>query len=122
MRHWIVVSACGFAMLLCAHAPDANAQNLPVDATATLRDPSGKTVATAELRELPDQVSITLLFPTNERLSGTHAVHIHETGKCDPPDFTSAGNIFNPLGKQHGFLNPNGPMVGDLPDLVLGPT
>lgn len=90
-------------------------------ATATLRDRNGQTVATADLRQGPDQVTISLAFQGTSRLNGTHAMHIHERGMCSPPDFADAGGIFNPTNKQHGFLNPAGPMVGDLPDLVLGP-
>jgi Cu/Zn superoxide dismutase len=40
--------------------------------------------------------------------------------RCDPPDFATAGGIFNPSGKQHGLRNPDGPMAGDLPNLVVG--
>ncbi len=34
---------------------------------------------------------------------GTHAVHFHERGRCDPPDFESAGGHFNPAGAPHGM-------------------
>ena len=51
---------------------------------------------------------------------GVHALHIHETGKCDG-DFATAGAIYNPLGAKHGYLNDEGPMVGDLPNLFVGP-
>jgi Cu-Zn family superoxide dismutase len=47
---------------------------------------------------------------------GTHAFHIHAVGKCDPPDFTSAGPHFNPFDKQHGTKNPKGSHAGDLPN------
>jgi Cu-Zn family superoxide dismutase len=52
---------------------------------------------------------------------GTHAVHIHQNAKCDPPDFKSAGGHFNPDGRQHGMNNPMGHHNGDLPgNLVIG--
>lgn len=47
---------------------------------------------------------------------GKHAIHIHETGKCEG-DFSSAGEIYNPLQAKHGFLNDEGPAVGDLPNI-----
>jgi Cu-Zn family superoxide dismutase len=50
---------------------------------------------------------------------GRHGVHIHESGACTPPDFTSAGSHFNPASKQHGLENPEGPHAGDLPNLVV---
>jgi Cu/Zn superoxide dismutase len=42
--------------------------------------------------------------------------------RCDPPDFATASGIFNPSGKQHGLRNPDGPMAGDLRNLVVGPS
>jgi len=43
---------------------------------------------------------------------------ISVTGTCTAPDFTSAGGHLNPLGKEHGRLNPAGSHVGDLANLV----
>ena len=43
-------------------------------------------------------------------------------GKCDGPDFASAGGHFNPDAKKHGKDNPMGPHMGDLPNLTLRPT
>ncbi|MCI1857209.1 MAG: superoxide dismutase family protein [Sporolactobacillus sp.] len=48
---------------------------------------------------------------------GIHAVHFHEIGTCNPPDFMSAGNHFNPKNKQHGLKNPHGPHAGDMVNL-----
>ena len=90
-------------------------------AAAEVRDATGRLVATAALSESPDQVLISLTFPDRAALVGTHAIQIHDVGRCDPPDFASAGGIFNPFGKQHGLRNPAGPMAGDIPSLVIGP-
>jgi Cu-Zn family superoxide dismutase len=49
---------------------------------------------------------------------GDHAVHIHQNGVCDAPDFKTAGGHFNPESKQHGTLNPLGHHAGDLPQNV----
>jgi superoxide dismutase, Cu-Zn family len=48
---------------------------------------------------------------------GVRGIHIHETGRCDPPDFESAGGHFNPTGSGHGALHPTGMHVGDLLNL-----
>lgn len=52
---------------------------------------------------------------------GTHGVHLHQTGRCDPPGFASAGPHWDPAGRQHGRLNPRGPHLGDLPNLQVEP-
>ena len=52
--------------------------------------------------------------------AGTHGMHLHEVGRCDPPDFTTAGGHFNPGGKEHGEKNPKGPHMGDLGNLEVG--
>ncbi|HWL12343.1 MAG TPA: superoxide dismutase family protein, partial [Ureibacillus sp.] len=47
-----------------------------------------------------------------------HGIHIHEVGKCEKPTFETAGAHFNPLEKQHGIENPQGPHLGDLPNIA----
>jgi Cu-Zn family superoxide dismutase len=51
---------------------------------------------------------------------GEHAIHVHQTPKCDPPDFKSAGPHFNPDHKQHGQGNPRGPHAGDIDNFIVG--
>ena len=51
---------------------------------------------------------------------GAHGVHLHMTGSCEAPDFTSAGGHLNPDGRQHGHENPAGAHLGDLPNLTTG--
>ena len=50
---------------------------------------------------------------------GPHGVHVHAVGRCDPPDFKSAGAHWNPVGRQHGMNNPAGPHAGDLPNVEV---
>lgn len=50
---------------------------------------------------------------------GEHGLHLHAVGRCDTPDFASAGGHWNPLGRQHGHLNPQGAHLGDLPNLTV---
>lgn len=47
-----------------------------------------------------------------------HAVHIHQTGKCQPT-FDAAGDHFSPFDHNHGYLSPNGPHAGDLPNIWI---
>jgi superoxide dismutase, Cu-Zn family len=50
---------------------------------------------------------------------GVHGIHVHPIGRCDPPDFASAGTHWNPTNKQHGLNNPNGPHAGDMPNVTV---
>ena len=50
---------------------------------------------------------------------GVHGLHVHAVGRCDPPDFKTAGAHWNPAGKQHGMNNPAGPHAGDLPNVEV---
>jgi Cu-Zn family superoxide dismutase len=51
---------------------------------------------------------------------GVHGIHLHAVGRCETPDFASAGPHWNPGGQQHGLENPQGPHRGDLPNVTVG--
>lgn len=51
---------------------------------------------------------------------GVHGAHVHAVGRCDAPDFASAGPHWNPANRQHGRANPAGPHLGDAPNLIVG--
>jgi Cu-Zn family superoxide dismutase len=107
MTRWIT----GLTLACALMAGLAEAQP---KASADIKNAAGETVGEAVLEQRDDGVQITV---TLTGLSpGPHAFHIHETGRCDPP-FESAGGHFNPTGKQHGKDNPQGPHLGDLPNL-----
>ncbi len=84
---------------------------------AEFRSADGKDVGVAVLTTVPDGVSIEARF--HDLPPGVHALHIHEVGSCEPPEFSSAGPHFNPLARQHGRKNPAGPHLGDLPDVIV---
>lgn len=106
----------GVAMLLCGCA-SMMAEKEPLSAGAALKDKDGKDVGVATLIQTAEGLRIAL---TGYRLPpGSHGLHLHAVGLCQPPDFTSAEGHFNPGGKQHGRLNPAGPHAGDLPNLVV---
>jgi superoxide dismutase, Cu-Zn family len=87
-------------------------------AEAALLDANGQQVGTVTLTEAGTGVQLAVRV---EGLpAGTHGIHIHETGTCTPPDFTSAGGHFNPTAQQHGLENPQGPHAGDLQNLEVG--
>jgi Cu-Zn family superoxide dismutase len=88
-------------------------------ASGTFRDAAGDRVG---LATLTDSAGTVRLGVSASQLSpGPHGLHFHAQGTCTPPDFASAGPHFNPDGRKHGRLNPDGPHLGDLPNLIAGP-
>jgi Cu-Zn family superoxide dismutase len=117
----LVLVVGGVAALISGGGGSALAQVATPTPTATaeIRDASNRVLGTATLREGHGEVLINMAFPTPPVLSGTHAIHITDTGRCDAPDFSTSGNIFNPFNKQHGRQNSAGYEVGDLPNVNL---
>lgn len=101
------------AVALLAAPPMSRAQ----DAVAELIDDKATPVGTAQVNQLEQGVQIVLAI--SGLPAGKHALHIHETGQCEPP-FESAGGHFNPTGAAHGWDNPDGPHAGDLPNIYVG--
>ena len=53
---------------------------------------------------------------------GLHGLHVHQAGRCEGPEFTSAGAHWNPAAAKHGLNNPAGPHRGDLPNVTVTAT
>lgn len=87
-------------------------------AYAEIMNTSGEKIGRAELTQLSKGVKIQI--QASRLLPGKHGFHIHDSGSCELPDFKTAGEHFNPYGKQHGFENKKGPHAGDLPNLFVG--
>lgn len=51
--------------------------------------------------------------------AGIRAIHIHEKGKCEGPDFKTSGGHLNPDKKMHGHQNPKGAHLGDLGNIEI---
>ena len=73
---------------------------------------SGFEIGTVEISDNGDGVEVDL--DVTSMPEGPHALHFHEVGRCDGPDFTSAGGHYNPSGNQHGFEATSTPHAGDM--------
>ena len=104
------VALLGPALLRGAAAEDT------ATAKAELKDAKGQDVGLASFTQTLAGVLIRL--SVRSMPGGEHAFHIHAVGKCEPPDFASAGGHFNPTNTHHGMMSGPG-HAGDMPNLHI---
>jgi superoxide dismutase, Cu-Zn family len=117
-RESMIKYASSLGILLLSVCLLADAEKAPKTAKAELRNVQGQKVGTATFKQARDGVNISL--QVFNLPPGSHAFHIHTVGKCDAPDFKTAGGHFNPENKKHGSKNPAGPHAGDMPNITVG--
>jgi Cu-Zn family superoxide dismutase len=110
-RSFAVIAAVLFATVVLARTQKPSTH-------ADIVNAKGEKIGTATLREAKGGVQIRL--QVSQLPPGTHALHVHAVGRCEGPDFKTAGPHFNPEGKKHGSENPEGPHAGDLPNFEVG--
>ncbi|WP_235913480.1 superoxide dismutase family protein [Croceibacterium salegens] len=111
----LAIAALGLAVTGCESIQEVPTERI---GSATLHFANGLPAGTAQLYGNGTQVSISIALAGFS--PGVHGIHLHMIGKCDAPDFTSAGGHLNPGGKQHGTSNPAGSHMGDLPNVTIG--
>jgi Cu-Zn family superoxide dismutase len=102
----------------CAVSAMADQGGATHEAQADIRTAAGQVVAHATLTQEADGLRLHVAGATGLS-QGVHGIHIHTVGRCDGPGFASAGGHWNPTGHQHGSLNPQGALMGDLPNLTI---
>jgi Cu-Zn family superoxide dismutase len=112
----IACGALGLALTGCQTLAQVPTERL---GSATLHLANGLPAGTAQLFGNGTELTVTVALAGLP--AGTHGLHLHMVGKCEGPDFTSAGGHLNPGGHQHGTENPAGAHLGDLPNVVIGP-
>lgn len=91
-------------------------------ALAVINDAAGKEVGRATFVSMKSGVRMVLTV--SGLAPGKHAMHIHEVGKCEDPDFSSAGGHFGMMSAEHSMHGAmhggSGAHAGDFPDLAVG--
>lgn len=143
MQHtrWIAAAAAALALTACGSSEPDVAQNglatangaddavLSGTDNAMMMTPPGSS-ATADLSmangaaagrvtatDSPQGIALALTVTGFD--AGQRGVHVHTTGRCDGPDFQTAGGHWNPGSRQHGLENPEGSHAGDMPNLTV---
>ena len=102
---------------LAACTGQGSATATPERADVPMRDASGQDLGTLTLTNRPGGLGLTGVV--RGLPPGTHGIHVHAVGRCDPPGFESAGPHWNPMSRQHGTLNPQGPHMGDMMNITV---
>lgn len=105
------ITAAAATLAACAYPDPKGGAPMPLVSSA------GVAVGTVSAYQTAG--GVTLKLQATGMPHGVHGVHIHETGRCDAPDFKSAGSHWNPMGRKHGSANPAGPHMGDLPNVTV---
>lgn len=105
------------ALSTTAGAQEAPSGPPPVRATFGIIDTAGERIGQVTAVQ---QASGTVLQLFVRGLPpGRHGLHLHATPVCEPPTFQTATGHLNPAGAKHGRQNPEGPHLGDLPNLEV---
>lgn len=91
--------------------------DIEIIGSAALKDANGKQLGYASIYKKDGALHIDA--QAEDLSAGDHGIHIHSIGKCEAPDFQTAGGHLNTNNKQHGLQNPLGSHAGDLPQLKI---
>ena len=120
LRRSIIGCTCIVSAAVTASCASAPASRAAV-AYATIANAAGDPRGTAEIWQDRDNiVHVAIQFAGLP--PGPHGIHFHAVGQCDgktSTPFSTAGAHYNPLGRQHGLENSQGPHAGDAPNFTV---
>jgi superoxide dismutase, Cu-Zn family len=114
--HRVLILAAIPLMASCTTTKTAPAVSVSEVVSADLVRGDGTSAGVATLSQRSD--GLWLSVSADAPGAGSFGMHIHAVGKCDGPDFTTAGPHWNPAMKQHGRDNPMGAHAGDMPNMT----
>ncbi|HRI52444.1 MAG TPA: superoxide dismutase family protein [Pseudomonadota bacterium] len=89
-------------------------------ATATLLSPTGASVGSVTISQTGSAQQVQVTLALTGLPAGKHGAHLHDVGKCDAPDFMTAGGHFNPTSQSHGDPNQSAHHSGDFGNIDVG--
>jgi Cu-Zn family superoxide dismutase len=104
-------------LLISMISAAAQAADAPASIDADIHDATGATVG--HVNAVQAKKGVSFIVTAKGLQPGLHGIHIHSVGRCDAPDFKTAGGHFAYPGQMHGFENPKGPHLGDIPNLNI---
>ncbi len=112
-------AACAPSQRAASPAVAPTTPHRAADATAEIINVRGETIGSALFYQGTEGVVIRLAV--NGLTPGVHGMHFHAAGTCeDAADgFQATGGHIMPLGRPHGFMHPEGPHAGNLPNLIV---
>ena len=118
---FVAIIIVGGVVLLAGRSGEAAQPEVGLTAAATLKSPDGNSIGTVTFLQAASGVLV--MADVKGLPPGGHAFVVHETGACIP-DFSYAGDHFNPTDAEHGFIHPgwrrgasSGVHGGDLPNI-----
>jgi len=114
----LIVGACGYEARQTPITPAQADGATAIRAIALIRDAQNNVVGQATFQDTRNGVRMDAQVVSLP--GGDHGIHVHATGRCDPPEFMTAGAHFNPDGRKHGLEARDGPHAGDFPNLHVG--
>lgn len=117
-----IVKAAGLALCAATLALPAFAQaptgGRNPSTSASFVDAGGQRIGAAEFSETNEGVIVTAsLQPVP---AGRYVMRVHDSGRCDGPDFASAGAPFNPFDRAADRLNPLASPAGGASNITVG--
>lgn len=114
MNRQLALAAAGLLALVAAARAPVSARPAGKPTLVDIKNAAGQSIGTATLTEAAHGVNIKL--DVKSLPPGEHSIHIHQVGKCDPPDFKSAGPHFTGASGSHDHT---GAPAGDIPNFAL---
>jgi Cu-Zn family superoxide dismutase len=94
-----------------------------ITGTADLREVDAQTAGAHEMKFMTGAKAVEVTVTVTGLKPGPHGVHLHQFGKCEAPDFASAGGHFDPGPSGNVDPDANHPFhMGDLANLVADTT